>query len=75
VWQRLHGLLLAELRVGDVLDLSRASVDGSHLRALKGGDHTGPSPVDRGRAGSKHYVIVRRQRHPTGRHGHRWQPQ
>ncbi|MEY9842610.1 hypothetical protein ABH941_007900 [Streptacidiphilus sp. EB103A] len=58
VWQQLHELLLAELRAGDVLDLSRASVDGSHLRALKGGDHTGRSPVDRGKTGSKHHVIV-----------------
>ena len=58
VWQQLHELLLAELRAGDVLDLSRASVDGSHPRALKGGDHTGRSPVDRGKTGSKHHVIV-----------------
>jgi transposase len=58
VWQQLHELLLAELRAGDVLDLSRASVDGSHLRALKGGDATGRSPVDRGKTGSKHHVIV-----------------
>ena len=58
VWQRLHELLLAEMRAGDVLDLSRASVDGSHLRALKGGDRTGRSPVDRGKTGSKHHVIV-----------------
>ncbi|GAA1350642.1 hypothetical protein GCM10009612_05860 [Streptomyces beijiangensis] len=47
VWQQLHELLLTELRTRDVLDLSRASADGSHLRALKGGDATGPSPVDR----------------------------
>ncbi|MGY3204711.1 transposase [Streptomyces sp. TE5632] len=40
------------------LDLAPASVDGSHLRALKGGDATGPSPVDRGKTGSKHHVIV-----------------
>ena len=58
VWQQLHELLLAELRAGDVLDLSRASVDSSHLRALKGGDATGRSPVDRGKKGSKHHVIV-----------------
>ena len=58
MWQQLHELLLAELRAGDVLDLSRASVDGSHLRALKGGDATGRSPVDRGKTGSKHHVIV-----------------
>lgn len=58
MWQQLHELLLAELRASDVIDLSRASVDGSHLRALKGGDATGRSPVDRGKAGSKHHVIV-----------------
>ncbi|MET8518220.1 IS5 family transposase [Streptomyces sp. NPDC005077] len=58
VCQQLHELLLAELRAGDALDLSCASVDGSHLRALKGGDATGPSPVDRGKTGSKHHVIV-----------------
>ncbi|GGV28617.1 hypothetical protein GCM10010260_81360 [Streptomyces filipinensis] len=27
-------------------------------RALKGGGQTGPSPVDRGRAGSKHHLIT-----------------
>jgi hypothetical protein len=56
--QQLHELLLAELRAGDVLDLSRASVDGSHLRALKGGELTGPSPVDWAKTGSQHHVIV-----------------
>lgn len=35
----------------------------AHIRALKGGAHTGPSPVDRGRPGSKHHVIV--DRHGT----------
>jgi transposase len=58
VWQKLHELLLAELRAADRLDLSRASVDGSHLRAMKGGAATGRSPVDRGKTGSKHHVIV-----------------
>lgn len=58
VWQRLHEVLLAELRAADLLDLSRASVDSSHLRAMKGGQKTGPSPVDRGKSGSKHHVIV-----------------
>jgi transposase len=58
VWQALHELLLAELRAADLLDLSRASVDSSHLRAMKGGNKTGPSPVDRGKTGSKHHVIV-----------------
>ncbi|GAX58694.1 IS5 family transposase [Streptomyces olivochromogenes] len=58
VWQALHELLLAELRAADLLDFTRAAVDGSHLRAMKGGVKTGPSQVDRGRTGSKHHVIV-----------------
>src|SRR5690242_6741351 len=42
VWQALHELLLAELRAADLLDFSRAAVDGSRLRAMKGGAKTGP---------------------------------
>nr|WP_143061164.1 IS5 family transposase [Saccharopolyspora shandongensis] len=58
VWQRLHETLLAELNSAGLIDWSRAAVDGSHVRALKGGPKTGPSPVDRARIGSKHHVIV-----------------
>lgn len=54
VWQRLHEVL----RAADQLDFSRTAVDASHLRAMKGGNKTGRSPVDRGRTGSKHHVIV-----------------
>src|SRR5215471_15858784 len=36
VWQALHELLLDELRAADLLDFSRAAVDGSHVRAMKG---------------------------------------
>ena len=57
VWQRLHELLLAELRGAGLLDFSRAAVDSSHLRAMKGGPATGPSPVDRAKTGSKHHLI------------------
>ena len=58
VWQKLHELLLPELRAANLLDFSRAAVDSSHIRAMKGGPATGPSPVDRGKTGSKHHVIV-----------------
>jgi transposase len=37
VWQRLHEVLLDRLRAADALDFSRAVVDSSHVRALKGG--------------------------------------
>lgn len=40
---------------------ARLTVRTSDVRALKGGAHTGPSPVDRSRSGSKHHVIVDRQ--------------
>ncbi|WP_107309141.1 IS5 family transposase [Streptomyces sp. TP-A0356] len=58
VWPRLHGVLLSNLRSANVLDFSRAAVDGSHIRAFKGGAKTGRSPVDRGRTGSKHHLIT-----------------
>ena len=54
----MHELLLAELRAANLLDFSCAAVDSSHIRAMKGGPATGPSPVDRGKTGSKHHVIV-----------------
>jgi transposase len=58
VWQKLHDVLLAELRASDEIDWSRADVDSSTIRAVGGGEDTGPNPTDRGRPGSKHHVIV-----------------
>ncbi|MEV5500380.1 IS5 family transposase [Nonomuraea fuscirosea] len=58
VWDRLHQLLLAELHAAGQLDWSKAVIDSSHVRALKGGPKTGPSPVDRAKPGSKHHVIT-----------------
>ena len=37
VWPALHEQLLAQLRALGELDLDRCAVDGSHVRALKGG--------------------------------------
>lgn len=54
VFDQLHRLLLAELYAADEQDWSRACVDASHIRAKKGGEATGPSPVDCGKTGSKH---------------------
>jgi transposase len=58
VWDVLHHLLLEELREADKIDWSRAAVDSSSVRALGGGEDTGPSPTDRGRKGSKHHAMV-----------------
>jgi transposase len=41
VWQRLHELLLAELHAAGALDWSRAVIDSSQVRALKGGPKRG----------------------------------
>ena len=41
VWPALHELLLAQLRAAGGLDLDRCAVDGSHVRALKGGTTSG----------------------------------
>jgi 2-keto-3-deoxy-L-rhamnonate aldolase RhmA len=41
VWDALHELLLAELHAADQLDWSKAVIDSSHVRAMKGG----PKPV------------------------------
>ena len=37
VWRRLHEVLLAQLHAADQLDWSRAIVDSSSIRALRGG--------------------------------------
>jgi transposase len=41
---RLHAALLTELRRAALLDLDDCSVDGSHVRALKGGIMSAPHP-------------------------------
>lgn len=53
VWKRLHAALLTELRRRGQLDLARAVVDSSSLRALRGGkklDRTLPIAAKPGRS-------------------------
>lgn len=45
VWPRLHEVLLAKLRSAGALDFSRAAVDGSHIRALKGAPRRDEAPL------------------------------
>jgi transposase len=42
VWPALHEVLLAELRAAGQLELDCCAVDGSHIRALKGGTTSAP---------------------------------
>ncbi len=58
IWDRLHADLLGMLKRDGELDLDTVIVDGVTVRAFGGGESTGPSPVDRGKPGSKHTVMV-----------------
>jgi transposase len=58
VWERLVALLLDELRDADKIDFSRAAVDSGTVRAVGGGEKTGPNPTDRRKPGSKHHVLT-----------------
>ena len=66
VWQKIQEVLLAEIRAADKIDWSRAVIDSASLRAVHGGEKTGPNPTDRGKKGSKHHVIVDAQGLPLG---------
>jgi transposase len=58
VWDKLHQALLSELNAADKIDWSRAAVDSGTIRAVGGGEKTGPNPTDRAKPGSKHHVIT-----------------
>src|SRR3569832_951554 len=58
VWDRLHHELVNRLRAADVIDWSRATVDSSSVRAVGGGEKTGPNPTDRRKKGSKHHILT-----------------
>lgn len=44
VWQRLRESVLAELHAADAVDWSTAVIDGSHVRAMKGGPKPDRAP-------------------------------
>jgi transposase len=56
VWDLMHFALLDWLARSDQIDWSRAVVDSS-IRAVYGGDQTGPNPTDRAKRGSKRHLI------------------
>ena len=58
IWEKIQQILLAHLRGADRIDFSRFIVDTGHVRAVGGGEETGPSPVDRSKPGSKHAVLT-----------------
>lgn len=60
LWRRLHRAVLDELGARGELDWASAIVDPASVRA-KGGTLTGPTPVDRGKKGSKLHVLSEAQ--------------
>lgn len=58
VWHKLWQNILSELQAEGQLSWERAIVDSSSVRAGHGGEKTGKSPVDRGKLGSKHHLLV-----------------
>ena len=57
VWDLIHFALLDWLARKDQIDWSRAVVDSCSIRAVHGGDQTGPNPTDRAKRGSKRHLI------------------
>ncbi len=57
VFARLHQMMLDLLGSAGAVDWSRASVDAMQGQGGKRGDLTGPSPVDRGKPGSKIHAM------------------
>ncbi len=57
VWDLIYFALLDWLARYDQIDWSRAIVDSCSIRAVHGGDQTGPNPTDRARRGSKRHLI------------------
>ena len=57
MWDLIHFALLDWLARDDQIDWSRAVVDSCSIRAVYGGDQTGPNPTDRAKRGSKRHLI------------------
>ncbi|WP_434096225.1 IS5 family transposase [Streptosporangium roseum] len=60
VWAELYREMPDELGARGEPDWSRCAIDSVSVRAVKGGDLTGPGPVDRGKPGSKIHLITER---------------
>ena len=57
IWGLIHFMVLDWLSRYGQIDWSRATVDGSSVRAVFGGEKTGPNPTDRAKLGSKRHLI------------------
>jgi len=57
VWDQVHKHLLKSLADAMILSIDRVVIDSASVRALFGGEHTGPNPTDRGKNGCKRHII------------------
>ncbi|WP_405784426.1 IS5 family transposase [Streptomyces sp. NBC_00859] len=57
VWGQFHEAVVHRLDDAGLIDVCRVVLDSAHVRAKKGAPHTGPSPVDRGKPGSKMHIL------------------
>jgi transposase len=81
VWEAAHAALVGALGRRGLLNLERAVVDSSSVRALRGGGHTGPNPADRAKKGCKRHLITDAdglplvvQTGPANRRDEQWLP-
>lgn len=58
VWPNIHRHFLQILEDNGQLDASLVIIDSSQVRAHGGGESTGPSPVNRGKSGTKYSVLT-----------------
>jgi len=58
VFERLHEILLAKINASSGIDWRHTATDSGTVRAVGGGEDTGPNPTDRRKPGSKHHVIT-----------------
>lgn len=66
IWNQIHREMLRLLRRDGKLNQEIAVVDSAIVRAHGGGDQTGPSPVHRGKPGTKYTLIVEAGGIPLG---------
>ena len=58
VWPKIHQHFVGELERLGRLDAEAIIIDSSHVPAPGGGESTGPSPVNRGKKGTKYSVLT-----------------
>ena len=64
--RRVHAVLIRMVRAGPEAAPWDVVVDSCSVRAKRGGELTGPSPTDRGEAGTKYHVVASTDGLPLG---------